>query len=216
MKAKNNINYRTSIGEPAKNHFKVKYKLSFETKSDLDILEDGKEILADMLIQDITDYLLNNYGKQKKLDKQHLLNDLIIFKSHRDELEMNLKRKEIATNLFASFITVVAAIFAVVFAVKDNIPTWFIVFAILMLFSFLTFLVILIIISNNKESEINKLKTVNNIIYILEEIKNERINMDKNFYIDAFNDSEKLKDTSSVKTKAYDKSSLRKNNKNKK
>lgn len=186
MKAKENINYRTSIGKPAENYFKMKYNLSFETEDDI-------EILAEMSIQDLIDYLLNSYEEPQKLDKQHLLNDLIIFKSHRDELEMNLKRKELATNIFASFITVVAAVFAVIFAVAKNIPCLFIAFAVVMLLSFLIILILLIKNINNKESEINKIKTVNNIIYILEEIKNEMINVDKNNCIDVFNSSEKTK-----------------------
>lgn len=209
MKAKENINYRTSIGKPAKNYYKMVYNLSFETES-------NTEILADMTMQDMIDYLLNNYGKPQNFDKQVILNDLIIFKSHKEELEMNLKRKEIATNIFASIIAVIAAVFAVVFASAIEIPKWFIGFAIVMLFSSSIILSLCHKNFNKKESEINKLKTVNNIIYILEEIKNEMINRDKNFYIDVFNGSEKLKDSSTVKTKAYDKSSLKKNNKNKK
>lgn len=208
MKAKENINYRTSIGKPAKNYFKMVYNLSFKTESDT-------EILADMTMQDMIDYLLNNYGNPQNHDKQVILNDLIIFKSHREELEMNLKRKEIATNIFASIIAVIAAVFAVIFASAINIPKWFIVFAVLMLISSTIVLSLCTKYFNNKESEINKLKTVNNIIYILEEIKDEMINMEKNFYIDGFNDSEKLKDPSFVK-KTYDKNSLKKNNKNKK
>lgn len=210
MKAKENINYRASIGKPADNYFKMVYNLSFETESDT-------EILADMTMQDMIDYLLNNYGKPQDFDKQVILNDLIIFKSHKEELEMNLKRKEIATNIFSSIIAVIAAVFAVIFAAVKNTPCWFIGFAVVMLISSSIVLSLCHKNFNKKESEINKLKTVNNIIYILEEIKNERINRDKNFYIDVFNGSEKLKDTSSVKVNADDKnSSENEKNKNKK
>lgn len=207
MKAKKNINYRTSIGKPAKNYFNMEYNLSFETEDDI-------KILAEMSMQDMIDYLLNNYGKQQKLDKQHLLNDLIIFKSHRDELEMNLKRKEIATNIFSSFITVVAAIFAIIFAAVKNIPDWFIIFALVLLFSFPIILNLFNKNFNKKESEINKIKTADNIVYVLEEIKDEMINEDKNFYIDASNINEGLKNPSSVKTKTDEKNSSKNSNKN--
>lgn len=137
------------------------YELSYDKDKDLKKI-DGQEML-----NYINDYYLN--GVDLEIDK--FINDLITFKTYKDELDLIVENK----NAFYSVLAVLLALLAIATSVKSGrIPDKIAVIIYIILFV----LIVLIFgeyiyLRVNKKSNFNKLKVVNNVIYVLEAIRDD-------------------------------------------
>ena len=137
------------------------YELSYDKDKDLKKI-DGQEML-----NYINDYYIN--GVDLEIDK--FINDLITFKTYKDELDLIVENK----NAFYSVLAVLLALLAIATSVKSGrIPDKIAVIIYIILFV----LIVLIFgeyiyLRVNKKSNFNKLKVVNNVIYFLEAIRDD-------------------------------------------
>lgn len=193
---KGNLKAET-IGENEKSRT---YKLSYEFKN-----SDEKIITSptDMEIRDIADYIQKKYLDEPTIEKVKLINDLVVFKTYRDNLDIEIKNEDIFPNLLSGFMTVYIAFLSVEIADKNNYLTKILKFVdkekdidqetiekileytknglILLVFIFVIVLIITLIslFRTSKKSNSNKLKTVDNAIHILEALKDEMVKENK-------------------------------------
>lgn len=186
------------------------YKLSYEFTPSKDkflkkIFKKGKskEELSktptrnpcDLFPEDLTKYINDNYLEKDVIEKEKLINDLVVFKSYKAYIEEFAKKEGSFSNYISEisnlFIGLSAVIIAmgkdeytvtnnstiknVCFIVKSKQPKDFIDLFHLFLFLMLIRLVIyILVVSKRNYSE--RLKTANNAIYILEALKEEIYN----------------------------------------
>ncbi len=113
----------------------------------------------------ILKYINVNYLKNDKIIEENLLNDLITFKTYRDDVEITEKNWEILQN----FITIYIALFGNILISKMSMIEKF-------GFTIGVFVVsvVIFIIRTWKHSNYYKLKYINNAIYTLETIKEDK------------------------------------------
>ena len=135
------------------------YELSYDKDKDL------KKIDRQEMLNYINDYYIN--GEDLEIDK--FINDLITFKTYKDELDLIVENK----NAFYSVLAVLLAVLAIATSVKSGrISDGIAIIIYIKLFV----LIVLIFgeylyLRVNKKSNFNKLKVVNNIIHFLEAIR---------------------------------------------
>ncbi|MDU7114127.1 MAG: hypothetical protein E6315_00795 [Peptoniphilus harei] len=164
------------------------YKLSYSVKSynRNKYLNDPQ----DMNVKDMKWYFEENYKNNFEGDRGKLINDLIIFKTFKEDLELKILRDSFTLNC----LSVVISIFAVIFASESNIGRIFsgeiiddnpkkIIFrenvlerpetiGIVLIAIMLLFLIIYMMQTwDSKHYFSNKLRTVNNIVFSLENLK---------------------------------------------
>lgn len=150
----------------------ISYNLSFNKVKDL------KKFKRLEILKYINDYYIN----EKELKKEDLMNDLIAFKTYKDELELIVENQ----NVFFSVLALLLALLAIATSLKserlsDGIAL--VIFIILLVLIGLIFGAYLIF-RENKESDFNKLKVVNNAIHILEDIKEDMVEVPETWNID--------------------------------
>lgn len=161
------------------------------------INDKGKSINnpSDMTISQFSDYITENYTKKNTIEKVELINDLVVFKSYKAYLEEFVKKDASFSNFISEisnlFIGLTAVIIAmgkdeytvtkdstiknVCFIVKSKQPKDFIdLFYLFLFLMFIRLVIYFMRVSKHDNSE--KLKTVNNAIYILEALKEEVYN----------------------------------------
>lgn len=72
----------------------------------------------DMSAENIMCYLIKNYRCNRVPDKNSLINDLIIFKAYKEDLEVNIKSKELIPVFSTGIITVFTALTSLNLALK--------------------------------------------------------------------------------------------------
>ncbi|WP_411355647.1 hypothetical protein [Peptoniphilus harei] len=69
--------------------------------------------------EDVMWYVVRNYKEKKNFDKNKLINDLIIFKSYKDDLEQKRLLQNTFSVFFTGIITMVTALISINFVLKD-------------------------------------------------------------------------------------------------
>ena len=124
----------------------------------------------------ILKYVKKNYIEHKPSNKANLINDLNTFKTYRVDIEKNLQHQGIISGFFSTIATVVSIIIAYELGViqsstDENLSRVLIVALTIVIAS------LAILLANLcKNSEMNKVKVLNNAIYILESLKEEIYN----------------------------------------
>lgn len=172
------------------------YKLSYIFEN-----SDKKIITSptDMENQDIIDYIQKKYLDEPTIEKDMLINDLVIFKTYRDGLEIETENDKDFPILLSTFLTVYIAFLSMEIADKTIYLEEFFKLKeankdtteisnklsrtsgnILVIISVI-FIISVIVVSflsfrNGRKSKKNKLKTLNNAIYNLEAIRDDIYN----------------------------------------
>lgn len=168
-----------------KRHYVLSYKIksSYSNK----IIDDPQY----MNVKDIMWYFYENYKFNQKIDQGKLLNDIVVFKSYKEDLKVKIDKDNLLFESFAGFITIIAIAIAIAVGflsidpkvvglkikelkkIKDfyitNFDFVFNMLKVLIVASIIY--VIIYLIATERFSKYNKLMTVNNIIYNLETIK---------------------------------------------
>lgn len=160
------------------------YKLSYELKKD--ILNNPQY----MLCEDMVSYVIEKYSKDEKIDKYKLINDLIVFKSYASDLEI-----DISGNSFISILALVLAGFALIASVIPKITIPILNYLFMVVLGIFVAALIHIVITSDKKSDTNRLKTIKHIIFILEEIKEN-----ENLRINNINNQEEKKSNEETKS----------------
>ena len=142
-------------------------------------------------IDQIKDYIYKNYygklNKPEEIDRDKLLNDLVVFKAYKEDLEINIKNDSLIKDIFTLFISVLG-IYVSIPSILQEIGTNRLETAnngdTIILIGFATifivvFSVIWVFIRTDKKSDSSRLKVVNYGIYTLEAIKEEMDSKDK-------------------------------------
>lgn len=117
-----------------------------------------------MLIEDMEDYLKSNYLGKEFIKKDKIINDLVIFKSYRDELEINIRNENILNEFLSNTIAVFIGMLSLII-VSNKIAV------VVILFFYIFFRSVLLAVTTGKKSDSSRLKTINKIIHTLEAIK---------------------------------------------
>lgn len=151
-----------------------------------------------MRIKEIEDYINSHYVDQEYIEKSKITNDLVIFKTYRDDLEIDADNDGKFPNLLSTMMTVFIAFLSLEIADKSYYLAEFskrkeanldvsmiserfhhidgVILAIVTVIIMISlFKVLFFALRIGKKSIINRLKTVNNVIYILEAIKEDMI-----------------------------------------
>ncbi len=162
----------------------------------------GKTIknLSYISISEIHDYITDNYTNEKTVFKENLIKDLVAFKSYKEYLEINTKEESFFFSFIGQFISIYSALLAISITNNKLIEKFSIsifpisinfggigktglsentVTILFMLFVIAIFLLIFVFINTGKKSDNNRLRTVNNAIFILEALKEEIYNNPK-------------------------------------
>lgn len=149
------------------NNKKIEHELSY-------VLSPNCRTFTALKKDEIINYVDEYYFRKNQIDYDNLINDINVFKSYRDDIDINVRKE----NDFNQFVMLVIAIIAILVSIInfDNTGT-----IIKNLIAALTLLVladyVYYRIITGSHSEANKLKVINNVIYTLETIKED---MDKN------------------------------------
>lgn len=175
---------------PSKKNFLK--KILGKEKSKKELSKRNTRNPCDLFPEDLTKYINDNYLEKDIIEKEKLINDLVVFKSYKAYIEEFAKKEGAFSNYISEvsnlFIGLSAVIIAmgkdeytvtnnstiknVCFIVKSKQPKDFIDLFHLFLFLMLIRLVIyILVVSKRNYSE--RLKTANNAIYILEALKEE-------------------------------------------
>lgn len=118
--------------------------------------------------KDILNYVNEHYLENDNIIEENLLNDLNTFKTYRDDVDSLVRNQ----SSFSDYLAILIAILGILFnIIEDNK-----VFRKLVLVVFLILFVIFMycLYSNSNKSESAKLKYINNVIYTLETIKEDK------------------------------------------
>ena len=176
---------------PVKNSDSEKEDNNNETKSEPEIAESKKEDLSnskDLNSKNIANYIQVNYFDKDKIEKGKLINDLIVLKNYVNKIKVDLDTEK----FIVSGITIYVATITIVISEAHTLGTG-ILFVLVSLFVYLSFK------RTRKKSDLNKLKIIENGIYILEAIKDEMVEENKIPDSDESKDCKGLNETSSDK-----------------
>lgn len=148
------------------NNKKIEYELS-------NLLSPNCRTFTALKKDEIINYVDEYYFRKNEIDYDNLINDINVFKSYRDHIDINVRKENDIKRLF----TIVIAIITIFTSnLKGDIADEF---------KFIYFIIVAAMVSiysldiNGSHSEAYKLKVINNVIYTLEAIKED---MDKNGY----------------------------------
>lgn len=145
---------------------KIEYELSY-------LLSSNFRTFTVLKKHEIINYVNEYYLWKKQIDYGSLVNDINVFKSYRDDVDINVRKE----NDFGQFITISLALTSTIISVMldyDSKKTLlgFAGLIVLVSFGYYSFNI-------GRRSESYKLKVINNVVYTLEAIKED---MDKNGY----------------------------------
>lgn len=139
-------------------------------------------------IDQIKDYIFKNYygklNKPEEIDRDKLLNDLVVFKAYKEDLEINIKND----NLFKEFfelllkvVTIFISLNSIIEKIDVNIERskGLVIDLGFLTILMIVFLLLWIFMTIGKNSDSSRLKVVNYGIYTLEAIKEEMDRKDK-------------------------------------
>lgn len=162
MKNKNDIINNLNI--PILNGKRIDYKLSYSEEVSLSP--------NNMDCNKMLNYLNKNYKCNEDIDRNKLLNDLITFKSYKDNLEIKIKKDELFSKFISDLITIfigLVALFVMFLNIKKIDYR-----SILMIYGvFIVIVYVFYFIRSSKKYYYEYLNGVNIVIHTLEEIKTE-------------------------------------------
>ena len=170
MGKKNDIRKRINFTTFEKK--KICYKLSFFIEKE----KSGKHISDPQYMnsKELIQYLNSNYNNDKKLDVDKIINDLIVFKSYRQDLEISIKKDDLFSNFMTDLVTIFIGVVALMTSLKDIIITYDILISFLKVYALFTVLTLIMYkLRTSKKYLYEHLKAVNINIYTLEAIKKE-------------------------------------------
>ena len=148
------------------NNKKIEYELSY-------LLSTNRRTFTVLKKDEIINYVNEYYFRKNEIDYDNLINDINVFKSYRDDVDINVRKENDIKRLFTILIAIVTIFTSNLKGVNaDEIK-------------FIYFLIVAVVVSiysldiNGSHSDAYKLKVINNVIYTLEAIKED---MDKNGY----------------------------------
>lgn len=149
------------------NNKKIEYELSY-------LLSPNCRTFTALKKDEIINYVNDYYFRNNQIDYDNLINDINVYKSYRDDVDINVRKE----NDFGQFLTIIIAIIAILVSIikfnNDIIKDLILALILLALAYYLYFWA-----TTGSHSEAYKLKVINNVIYTLEAIKED---MDKNGY----------------------------------
>lgn len=159
------MRYNGKIREKLKlvrlNNKKIEYELSY-------LLSPNCRTFTALKKDEIINYVDEYYFRKNQIDYYNLINDINVFKSYRDDVDINVRKE----NDFNQFVMMVIAIITILVSIFKNNKVLIITLIPLSLIGYGYFMFTI-----SSYSESNKLKVINNVIYTLEAIKGD---MDKN------------------------------------
>lgn len=171
LKDEEKIEKEFSFEFPVKNSDSEKKDINKETISKLEIAESKKEDLSnskDLSSKNIANYIQVNYLDKDRIEKGKLINDLIVLKNYINKIKVDLDIEK----FIVSGITICVAVITIVISEANELGA-------LILLLLVILFVILYIRRTNKKSDLNKLKIINNGIFILEALKDEMVKENK-------------------------------------
>lgn len=156
---------------PVKESDSKKIEIDKKTESGSEIVESKKYDLSntkDLNAQNIASYIQVNYLDKDRIEKGQLINDLIVLKNYVNKIKVDLDIEK----FIVSGITIYVAIITIVISEAHELGAW-ILLVLVILFSFLY------IRRTSTKSDLNKLKIINNGIFILEALKDEMVDENK-------------------------------------
>lgn len=179
---------------PVKNLDSEKEDNNKETKSEPEITEIKKEDLSntkDLNSKNIADYIQVNYLDKDIIEKGKLVNDLIVLKNYVNKIKVDLDTEKFIVSGITIFVATITIVISEAYTLGAGI-----LFVLVSLFLCLYFR------RTSKKSDLNKLKIIENGIYILEAIKDEMSEENKIPNADESKDCKGLNETSSDKPNA--------------
>lgn len=146
------------------NNKEIEYELSY-------LLSQNCRTFTALKTIDIINYVNEYYFREKQIDYDNLINDINVFKSYRDNVDINIRKE----SDIHQFTTIGIAIIAILLSIVNNDKINKYIIIALVLLAIIDYIYIRITISSLSDS--HKLKVINNAIYTLETIKED---MDKN------------------------------------
>lgn len=143
---------------------KIEYELSY-------LLSQNCRTFTALKTIDIINYVNEYYFKKKQIDYDNLINDINVFKSYGDNLDINIRKE----SDIHQFTTIGIAIIAILLSIVNTEKIIKYIISALVLLAIIDYIYFRITISSLSES--HKLKVIKNAIYTLETIKED---MDKN------------------------------------
>ncbi|MBM7550375.1 hypothetical protein [Peptoniphilus gorbachii] len=189
---------------PVKNSDSEKEDNNKETKFEQEIAESKKEDLSnskDLSSKNIANYIQENYLDKDKIEKGKLVNDLIVLKNYVNKIKVDLDTEKFIVSGITIYVATITIVISEAYTLGAGI-----LFVLVSLFVYLSFK------RTRKKSDLNKLKIIENGIYILEAIKDEMVEENKIPDADESKDCKGLNETSSDKPNANRRKG---NNKNK-
>lgn len=153
-----------------KNSPKITWKIISKVfKISVNIQSEEISNLRYMNIKEIQEYINSNYVNKSYIGKEKLINDLVAFKSYKDELDLIVENQNSFFSILALLLTILAIAASLGYEnLSDGTAlAIFVILAVLVLLIFITYMNF----RENKKSDFNKLKVVNNAIHVLEAIK---------------------------------------------
>ena len=148
------------------NNKKIEYELS-------NLLSPNCRTFTALKKDEIINYVDEYYFRKNQIDYDNLINDINVFKSYRDDVDINV-RKESDFNQFLTILIAIITILVNIFKIDITCKIIKCLIAALMLIILVDY--VYFRIKTGRLSESNKLKVINNVIYTLEAIKED---MDK-------------------------------------
>lgn len=179
---------------PVKNSDSEKEDNNKETKFEQEIAESKKEDLSnskDLSSKNIANYIQENYLDKDKIEKGKLVNDLIVLKNYVNKIKVDLDTEKFIVSGITIYVATITIVISEAYTLGAGI-----LFVLVSLFVYLSFK------RTRKKSDLNKLKIIENGIYILEAIKDEMVEENKIPDADESKDCKGLNETSSDKPNA--------------
>lgn len=148
-----------------------KIDIDKKTESGSEIAESKKYDLSNtkyLNAQNIASYIQVNYLDKDRIEKGKLINDLIVLKNYINKIKVDLDIEK----FIVSGITIFVAVITIVISEAHELGAWILLLLVILF-------VILYIRRTNKKSDLNKLKIINNGIFILEALKDEMVKENK-------------------------------------
>lgn len=176
---------------PVKNSDSEKEDNNKETKTEQEIAESKKEDLnnsEDLSSKNIANYIRVNYLDKDEIEKGKLVNDLIVLKNYVNKIKVDLDTEKFIVSGITLYVAAITIVISDAYTLGAGI-----LFVLVSLFVYLSFK------RTRKKSDLNKLKIIENGIYILEAIKDEMVEENKIPDADESKDCKGLNETSSDK-----------------
>lgn len=162
----------------------------------------------------ILNYVRKNYIESKPSNKAQLINDLNTFKTYRVDIEKNLQHQGIISGFFSTIATVISIIIAYELGVMKSSTNGNLSSGLIVALTIVIGSLAILLANLCKNSEMNKVKVLNNAIYILEALKEEIYNNPECRIEDKKDEDQEIKSEDSIEITKPEDISVNTNNDN--